>query len=67
MASEVVHAGQTHVAYDTCAQVPATAYAAHPEHFVRQASRLPQLPTAVWINPPAPTTDAPNPSQKVPQ
>jgi putative transposase len=29
------------------------AYAAHPERFVRQPPQPPQLPTAVWINPPA--------------
>jgi putative transposase len=28
------------------------AYTAHPERFVKGAPKLPQLPTAVWINPP---------------
>jgi putative transposase len=28
------------------------AYAAHPERFVKGAPQAPQLPTAVWINPP---------------
>ena len=29
------------------------AYAAHPERFVRKPPKVPQLPTAVWINKPA--------------
>jgi putative transposase len=56
---EVVHDGQAQDAYDARSQVLATAYAAHPERFVRQAPRPPQLPTSAWINPPQPTTDAP--------
>ena len=56
---EVVHSGQAQAAYDARAQVLATAYAAHPERFVRQAPRPPQLPTAAWINPPQPTIDTP--------
>ena len=31
------------------------AYAAHPERFVKGPPTVPQLPTAVWINPPQPT------------
>ena len=34
--------------------VLAGAYAAHPERFVRVIPQPPPLPTAVWINPPAP-------------
>jgi putative transposase len=56
---EVVHYGQAQDAYDARAQVLATAYAAHPERFVRQAPRPPQLPTAAWINPPNPAGDSP--------
>src|SRR5207253_2195151 len=52
---EVVHYGQAQDAYDARSRVLATAYAAHPERFVRQAPRPPQLPTAAWINPPHPT------------
>jgi putative transposase len=33
--------------------VLASAYAAHPERFVRVIPQPPLLPTAVWINPPA--------------
>jgi len=34
-------------------QVLTAAYLAHPERFVRHPPRPPQLPAAVWINPPA--------------
>lgn len=67
LAPEVVHYGQAHDAYDARAQVLATAYAAHPERFVRQAPRPPQLPTAAWINPPQPTTDVPTASEQTRQ
>jgi hypothetical protein len=33
------------------------AYAAHPERFVQGPPRLEILPHAVWINPPAKSTD----------
>jgi putative transposase len=59
MAPEVVHYGQAQDAHDARSQVLAAAYAAHPERFVRQAPRPPQLPTATWINPPLPTSDLP--------
>jgi putative transposase len=64
---EVVHYGQAQAAYDARSQVLAMAYAAHPERFVRQAPRPPQLPTAAWINPPQPSSDAPNASEEVRQ
>ena len=67
LAPKVVHDGQAQDAYDARAQVLATAYAAHPERFVRQAPRPPQLPTAAWINPPRPATDSPAESEEVPQ
>ena len=67
LAPEVVHYGQAHDAYDARARVLATAYAAHPERFVRQAPRPPQLPTAAWINPPQPTPNAPTASEEVRQ
>jgi putative transposase len=59
LAPEIVHYGQARDAYDARAQVLATAYAAHPERFVRQAPRPPQLPTAAWINPPTSASNAP--------
>jgi putative transposase len=62
---EVVHYGQAQAAYDARSQVLAAAHAAHPERFVRQAPRPPQLPTAAWINPPKPTTASPTDSEEV--
>jgi putative transposase len=60
---EVVHYGQAQAAYDARSQVLATAYAAHPERFVREAPRPPELPTAAWINPPQPTNNLPTASE----
>jgi putative transposase len=64
MAPAVVHHGQAQAAYDARSEVLAQAYAAHPERFVRQAPRPPQLPTAAWINPPQPTSGVPNASEE---
>jgi putative transposase len=64
---EVVHYGQAQAAYDARSQVLAAAYAAHPERFVRQMPRPPQLPTAAWINPPKPATDSMSESEEVRQ
>ena len=63
----VVHDGQAQDAYDARSQVLATAYSAHPERFVRQAPRPPQLPTAAWINPPNPASDFPTASDETRQ
>jgi putative transposase len=67
LAPEVVHYGQAQVTYDARSQVLATAYAAHPERFVRQVPRPPQLPTAAWINPPSPASDASSASEETRQ
>jgi putative transposase len=67
LAPEVVHYGQAQDAYDARSQVLATAYATHPERFVRQAPRPPQLPTAAWINPPTPASGSPSASEEVRQ
>ena len=64
---EVVHYGQAQDAYDARSQVLATADPAHPERFVRQPPRPPQLPTAAWINPPPPTSDGPTASDETRQ
>jgi putative transposase len=64
---EIVHYGQAQDAYDARSQVLATAYAAHPERFVRKPPRPPQLPTAAWINPPRPTNDLPTLSEETRQ
>jgi putative transposase len=48
-----VHHGRAAEVTAARAVTLARAYAAHPERFVRQPPQPPQLPTAVWINPPA--------------
>jgi putative transposase len=48
-----VHRGRAAEVTAARAVTLARAYAAHPERFVRQPPQPPQLPTAVWINPPA--------------
>ena len=67
LAPEVVHYGQAQATYDARSQVLAAAHAAHPERFVRQPPRPPQLPTAAWINPPLQTTDVPTASEEARQ
>ncbi len=52
-----VHAGQAPAVLSARQEVLQDAYVAHPERFVRGAPSVPDLPTAVWINPP--TTAAP--------
>lgn len=47
-----VHTGQAVEAIAARQEVLAAAYQAHPERFVRGTPRPPELPTAVWINPP---------------
>lgn len=51
----MVHYGETAAVIARRGAVLATAYAAHPERFVRRAPRPAEPPTAVWINPPKPT------------
>jgi len=53
MAPAIVHAGRAPDVQAARAAVLARAYAAHPERFVRRPPTPPELPTAVWINPPA--------------
>jgi len=47
-----VHYGRAEAMHAARSLVLATAYAAHPERFVRQTPRPPALPTAAYINPP---------------
>jgi len=54
----VVHFGQAPTVRAQRQQVLAAAYAAHPERFVNGRPQLADLPTAVWINPPATKTTA---------
>ncbi len=52
MTPAVVHDGRADTMRDARQLVLMTAYAAHPERFVRQPPQPPILPHAVWINPP---------------
>jgi putative transposase len=54
----VVHSGQAVTVRAHRQRVLATAYAAHPERFVKGRPQPADLPTAVWINPPGKTTTA---------
>jgi len=47
-----VHHGLAETRREQRATVLATAYAAHPDRFVRHTPTPAPLPTAVWINPP---------------
>jgi len=53
MTPEMVHYGLAESVQAKRQRVLAEAYAAHPERFVRGKPRPPELPNAVWINPPA--------------
>ena len=52
MTPAAVHDGRAETMRDARQQVLMTAYAAHPERFVRKPPQPPTLPHAVWINPP---------------
>ena len=52
MTPAAVHEGRAATMRDARQQVLLTAYAAHPERFVRKPPQPPVLPHAVWINPP---------------
>ena len=47
-----VHCGQAAETIAARQQILLAAYQAHPERFVRGTPRPPELPSAVWINPP---------------
>lgn len=47
-----VHYGQAELILDQRQQVLQTAYAAHPERFIRGRPHVTTLPAQVWINPP---------------
>jgi putative transposase len=55
----VVHAGLAEKVTAERRLTLARAYEAHPERFVRHVPRPPQVPTAVWINPPAKKEEPP--------
>jgi len=52
MTPAVVHYGQAETVREQRQQVLETAYAAHPERFVRGEPKAPALPKEVWINKP---------------
>lgn len=52
MTPAAVHDGRASAMRDARQRVLLTAYAAHPERFVRKTPQPPVLPHAVWINPP---------------
>jgi putative transposase len=52
MTPAMVHYGQAEAVREERAQVLATAYAAHPERFVKGLPKPPHLPKAAWINEP---------------
>lgn len=54
----VVHFGHAPAVREQRQHVLAAAYAAHPERFVHGRPQPAELPTAVWINPPAKTPTA---------
>ncbi len=65
----VVHHGRAEAVRLKRQAVLAAAQAAHPERFVRGSPRVPEVPTAVWINPPQNVaehqTDGSSPDQVV--
>jgi len=52
MAPATVHAGRAPDVHAARTLTLERAYAEHPERFVRRPPRPPELPSAVWINPP---------------
>lgn len=59
---EDVHYGRGPRLVEARQQVLDVAYTQHPERFVRKRPEAPQLPEAVWINPPAPSPQRRNSS-----
>lgn len=57
----MVHGGQMVEQVAARQQVLDEAYAAHPERFVRGCPRPPEVPAAVWINPPSTGERPPEP------
>ena len=55
----VVHRGQASEVLAKREEVLQAAYSVHPERFVRGVPRAGQVPSAVWINPPAVRTEEP--------
>jgi putative transposase len=65
MTPAMVHYGLVDQIQAQRQQVLQAAYAAYPERFVRGQPALPELPKAVWINPPESDTSTPEESQRL--
>jgi len=63
----MVHSGQAEQVLDSRGQVLQNAFERHPERFVKGPPKPPQVPTAVWINPPPPAQDKGLPEPVCPQ
>ena len=55
MTPDQIHFGQADIIYAACQTALDAAFLSTPERFVRQPPKPPQIPTAVWINPPKTT------------
>ena len=55
MTPDQIHFGQADIIYASRQTTLDTAFLSTPERFVRQPPKPPQIPTAVWINPPKTT------------
>jgi hypothetical protein len=53
MTPNQVHYGQANDVYNARQATLIQAFQANPERFVNKPPQPPQLPTAVWINPPS--------------
>jgi len=60
LAPAMVHYGQADLVIAHRQRHLDAAYARHPQRFVRQKPKHPEVPDAVWINPPATPTDTPD-------
>ena len=58
MTPDQIHFGQAHVIHAARQTALDAAFLSTPERFVRQRPKPPQIPTAVWINPPKKTEPA---------
>jgi transposase InsO family protein len=57
MTPDQIHFGQAEAVYAARQETLDAAFISTPERFVRKPPKPPQIPTAVWINPPKPTEE----------
>ena len=55
MTPDRIHVGQACTSHAACQTARDAAYPSTPERFVRKRRKPPQIPKAVWINPPKQT------------